>query len=108
MTVLAVCARLIWRAKLKMFPVFDARSTAIDFMTAATIVPFLVMFATPISPRFLSALLQSSMSAIWVAGGLGLVVVLRELLTPPNEHRRPIASAAPTLNEKQRGPSQRS
>jgi hypothetical protein len=64
-------------------PMFEFRSAAIDLMAASTLVPFLVMLASPISPRYLSALLDSSLSAVWVAGGLGLLVVLRELLTPP-------------------------
>lgn len=78
-----LCARLIWRAKLKLAPVFEIKSAVTDYLAASTVVPFLLMLASPIEKRFFDMLLASSASAIWIAGGVGLLFVLRELLTPP-------------------------
>lgn len=84
LALLALCSRLIWRAKLKLVPVFEIKSAVTDFLAASTLFPFLLMLASPLNKRFMDVLLASSGSAIWIAGGVGLLFVLRELLTPPN------------------------
>jgi hypothetical protein len=79
----AWCARLIWRKRQGLIPVLDLRETLTDFLAAAAFVPFLLMLGTAFSDVFVRELLSTSKGAIWMAGGVDFIYLLKELLTNP-------------------------
>lgn len=76
--------RLIWRKKLKLDPVFDISRAIADFLTAASLVPFLLMVGAAFNDRFFQQLLESARGAIPAAGFVGILFLLRELLKKPH------------------------
>ena len=76
--------RLIWRKKLKLDPVFDISRAIADFLTAASLVPFLLMVGAAFNDRFFQQLLESAKGAIPAAGFVGILFLLRELLKKPH------------------------
>jgi hypothetical protein len=83
LALLVLIARIIWRKRLGLDPVFDVKSAIADFLTAAALVPFLLMIGASFNEQFFQQLVASAKGSISIAGGVGLIFLLRELLNKP-------------------------
>lgn len=59
---------------------FTRDDLIIDFLNGTVLVPFLILIATAFSKQMLAAALETNKLFFAIAGGIGLIYILREFL----------------------------
>lgn len=81
--ILIVMAKVSLRAAIGHKPVATQRSCGTDFLNGTAVVPFILMLGSVLSPTLFEYLQQTNMVFMGIAGGIGLVFVVGELLDLP-------------------------
>jgi hypothetical protein len=79
---LAVVAKFGWRYFTRQKPFITARTAVIDFLNGSVIFPFVLLLTAVFSTEIKELLLQASPVTLSLAGGIGLMFVLGELIEP--------------------------
>jgi hypothetical protein len=77
---LAVVAKLIWRYLSGRRPIFIVQMMTVDFLNGSVIFPFVLLISSVFSSEIRGLLLQTSPLSLALAGGIGLMFVLEELI----------------------------
>lgn len=62
-------------------PYFESRSLSVDFLNGATVPTFMLLIGSVVSSKILDETIKSAKLSLGLAGFLGLVFILREILT---------------------------
>jgi hypothetical protein len=78
--VLTIPTKIAFRWLRGIAPISTTRKCGVDFLNGTAIVPFMLMLGSTASRDVFDLLTQTNMAFVGIAGGIGIVFVMGELL----------------------------